>query len=467
MKKASRAQFFILATAILLFAYLSFFGISNYFGMRHDITIKGAQDIRFGIDIRGGVEAVFTPTGIDLENVSREDMDAARAVLEHRLMANRITDNEVFVDHDNRQILVRFPMAAGEHDALEAINELGETAILRFTEGQNPEAIILTGHEHVVNARPSFQSPDGRGAPQHVVLLQLNGEGAARFAEATGRIAAQRGTISIWMDDEIISSPQVSNRIDGGDVQITGGSDATAEWAQRLASQINSGSLPFVLSVDSSYGGTVNIIDATMGEAALAAMLMAALIAFVLLCIIMIWIYKIPGIVACIALIGQAAGIVASVSGFFTTIDSFTLTIPGIAGIILSIGMGVDANVITSERIREELQAGRTIDGAIEEGFKRSWSAILDGNITVVIVSVILMGAFGPPDGAASTLVSWAIPFSGTATGFIYSFGYTLLWGVIMNFIMAVFASRIMLRGISRIKGLRKAHLFGGAKNVK
>ena len=467
MKKASRAQFFILAVAILAFAYLSFFGISNYFGMRHDITIKGANDIRFGIDIRGGVEAVFTPQGIDLANVTREDMDAARAVLEHRLMANRITDNEVFVDHENRQILVRFPMAAGEYDALEAINELGETAILTFVEGQNRENIILLGHEHVIRARPSFQSPDGRSAPQHVVLLTLNSEGAGRFSQATGSLAAQRGSISIWMDDEMISDAQVTERIDGGDVQITGGAGADPEWAQRLANQINSGSLPFRLSVDSADGGTINVIDATMGEAALGAMLMAALIAFVLLCLIMVWIYKIPGVIAVIALIGQAAGIIASVSGFFTTIDSFTLTIPGIAGIILSIGMGVDANVITSERIREELQAGRTIDGAIDEGFKRSWSAILDGNITVVIVSIILMGAFGPPDGTAATFVRWAIPFGSTATGFIYSFGYTLLWGVIMNFIMAVFASRVMLRGISRIKSLRKAHLYGGSKNAE
>jgi len=475
MKRASRAQFFILAVAIFAFAYLSFFGASNHFGMRRDVFIKGANDITLGIDIRGGVEAVFTPAEVDLSTVTREDMDAARAVLEHRLMAARITDNEVFVDHDNRQILVRFPLAAGEHDVLHAIDNLGETAILTFVEGSNrptQENVILLGHEHVTRASAQFRAPhtdaQGRHHPGgHVVVLNLNSQGAGLFEAATRRLAPN-GSISIWMDDEMVSDARVNEPIPGGEATISS-PGATQEWAQQLANQINSGALPFRLSVDSPDGGmAVNIIDPTMGSAALNTMLLAALIGFILLCIIMILIYKIPGIIACIALIGQAAGIIASVSGFVPTIDSFTLTIPGIAGIILSIGMGVDANVITSERIREELKAGRTIDGAIDAGFKSSWSAIFDGNITVIIVSVILMGAFGPPDGMAASIVSpLMFMFSSTATGFIYSFGYTLLWGVIMNFIMAVFASRIMLRGVSKIKFLRKAHLYGGVKNAE
>ena len=134
------------------------------------------------------------------------------------------------------------------------------------------------------------------------------------------------------------------------------------------------------------------------------------------------------------------------------------MTLPGIAGLILSIGMGVDCNVITAERIKEELKAGRTLDGALERGTKNSLSAIVDGNMTVIIVSIILMLVFGPAN-------SLSIIFGESTTGTIYSFGYTLLVGVIANFIMGVFCTRIMLRSVAGFKFLRKKWLFGGAKN--
>ncbi len=149
---------------------------------------------------------------------------------------------------------------------------------------------------------------------------------------------------------------------------------------------------------------------------------------------------------------------IAAVSGYFTTIPSFTMTLPGIAGLILSIGMGVDCNVITAERIKEEIKGGRTLDGALDRGTKNSLSAIIDGNMTVVIVSLILMLVFGP----ANIL---SIIFGESTTGTIYAFGFTLLVGVISNFIMGIFFSRVMLRSIAGFKPLRKKWLFGGAKN--
>ena len=151
---------------------------------------------------------------------------------------------------------------------------------------------------------------------------------------------------------------------------------------------------------------------------------------------------------------------IAAVSGYFTTIPSFTMTLPGIAGMILSIGIGVDCNVITAERIKEELKAGRTLDGDLDRGTKNSLSAIIDGNMTVIIVSVILMLVFGP-----SNILS--IIFGESTTGTIYSFGYTLLVGVIANFVMGVFLSRVMLRSVAGFKFLRKKWVFGGAKNDK
>ena len=174
----------------------------------------------------------------------------------------------------------------------------------------------------------------------------------------------------------------------------------------------------------------------------------------------MIIFYRLPGFVAIIALIGQMGLTVAAVSGYFPAFPSFTITLPGIAGMILSIGMGVDCNVITAERIKEELRGGRTLDGALDKGSKNSLSAIVDGNMTVVIVSIILMLVFGP-----SNILSFI--FGESTTGTIYAFGYTLLVGVISNFIMGIFFSRLMLRSIAGIKPLRKNWLFGGAKDEK
>ena len=166
---------------------------------------------------------------------------------------------------------------------------------------------------------------------------------------------------------------------------------------------------------------------------------------------------------AAIALLGQVAGSIAAISGYFGVFNSFTLTLPGIAGIILSIGIGVDANVITFERIKEELRGGKTIDGAIAAGSKNSFSAIFDGNITVIIVAIVLMGVFGPSDSLFAVLLSPVLRwFPVSTTGTIYSFGYTLFIGTIFNFIMGVGASRLMLKSISRQKIFRKPWLYGG-----
>ena len=155
-------------------------------------------------------------------------------------------------------------------------------------------------------------------------------------------------------------------------------------------------------------------------------------------------------------------------SGFFPGINGVTLTIPGIAGIILSIGMGVDCNVISNERIKEEFANGKTIDGAIDTGFKESFSAVFDGNVTVFIVSAVMMGAFGTSDTLMGAIFSPLMNlFGSTVTGSVYSFGYTLLIGVIFNMVMGVYFSRMMLKGISRFKFLRKPWLYGGAKSEK
>ena len=224
-----------------------------------------------------------------------------------------------------------------------------------------------------------------------------------------------------------------------------------------MARQINSGSLPFALTVDS-----YSTISPSLGENSLSAMVLAGVIAFALIMVLMTALYRLPGFLACIALAGQVAATLAFVSGYFPVFESFTLTLPGIAGIILAIGMGVDANVITAERIKEELRSGKSLDGALKSGFARGLTPIIDGNVTIVIVAIVLMGAFGPSDGFFAKALHFVFfAFGPSTAGTIYAFGYTLLTGVLLNFVFGIFATRIMIRGAASIKALRDPRLYG------
>ena len=260
----------------------------------------------------------------------------------------------------------------------------------------------------------------------------------------------------------MISEATVNEAITTGEAMITG--SFSAEEAAYLANQINAGALPFALTVDDSK---MQIISPTLGSDALSVMVLAGACAFAVICLLMIIRYRLLGVVASIALLGQVAAMIACISGYINAFDSFTLTIPGIAGIILSIGVGVDANVIAAERIKEEFAKGKTIDGAIAAGYKNSLSAIIDGNVTIIIVSVVLMGAFGTPDSFLAQIFAPLMSLFGTqVTGSIYSFGYTLLIGTIFNLIMGIWASKTMLKSISQYKVLRKPWLYGGNKNA-
>lgn len=455
-KRTGKPVFFVVLILILALTYTAFFGVENYYGDTRIVYVKGAEDIRWGIDIRGGVEAVFSPDKEDVD-ITDDDMDAAKAIIETRLVNKNITDYEVYTDSDNHQIIVRFPWAAEESnfDAAAAVQELGETALLTFCRNEDKEDVILSGAQDIERAQAGV---DENG--NYVVYLYFTDAGSSKFAAATAELVGSK--ISIWMDDQEIQAPTVNEAITNGTAYINGMSGS--EEAKALADKINAGSLPFALTVDDSK---LQIISPSLGSDALRVMLIAGSIAFGIVCLLMILRYRLNGVVTSIALLGQLSGTIACISGFFPNTDSFTLTVPGIAGIILSIGVGVDCNVIASERIRDEFKKGKTIDGAIDSGFKNSLSAIVDGNVTIVIVSVVLMGAFGTPDSFIAKIFSPIMSLLGSSiTGSIYSFGYTLLVGVIFNFIMGILASKLMLKSVSQLKFLRKPWLYGGKKNA-
>ena len=262
------------------------------------------------------------------------------------------------------------------------------------------------------------------------------------------------------MDQTKVSAPTVSAVITDGNAIIQGNYDA--ESAKQMADKINSGALPFKL-ITASF----STISPSLGSGALEAMIIAGIIALALITIFMISVYRLPGFVAMVAIFGQVAATLAVISGYFGFMNSSILTIPGIAGIILAVGMGVDANIITSERIIEELAAGKTLDGAINSGFKRAFTAILDGNVTTILVAIVLMGAFGSPDSIFSKLLTFVFFMFGQSTeGTIYSFGFTLAVGVLLNMFFGVFCTRVMLASLSKFKFLRNPKLYGGGKNA-
>ncbi|MEL7564245.1 MAG: protein translocase subunit SecD [Dehalobacterium sp.] len=417
----SKRVFFItvLLTAALL--YLSMFGIKI-----GNFEMKGAAQMRYGIDIRGGVEATYEPKDLGRAPTENE-LEAARAIIETRMDASNITDRDVTIDKSNGKIIVRFPWKSDEadFDPQKAVSELGETAKLTF---RDPDGNIVLDGTDVQKSSAKIQQNN----MNPVVVLELSNNGAVKFSEATGRLIGQR--ISIYMDETQVSSAIVKTQITGGNAEII--NLESLESASALSNKINSGSLPFSLVVKNC-----NIISPTLGSNALAVMVMAGKVAFALVCLFMLLYYRLPGLVACIALVLQVTGQLLALS-----VPQFTLTLPGIAGVILSIGMGVDANVIVSERIKEEINTGKTLQCAIDKGFQRAFSSVFDGNITVIIVAVILI-IFG--------------------SGSMLSFGYTLLCGVIMNFFAGVTASRLMIRSLSSFEALRKPQYFGAKGAVK
>lgn len=380
---------------------------------------KGIRDMRFGIDIRGGVEAVFEPAGT-AKVPSEKQLEAARNVIESRLDAENITDREVTVDKSEGHIIVRFPWKSDEKEfnPEAAISELGETAKLTF---RDPKGNILVEGENVADSSVTRNRDTG----EYEVALQFDRTGAEAFAKATQELVGKQ--MGIYMDELMISNPKVNQVITGGQAVINGMENYDA--AKALSDKINSGALPFSMKT-SNY----NTISPTLGSQALKTMVTASVTAIILVIIFMVSIYRLPGIISCLTLIFQMCLQILALS-----IPQYTLTLPGIAGLILSVGMAVDANIIISERIGEELKEGTSIRAAVKKGYQHAFSSVLDGNLTTAAVAVILM-IFG--------------------SGTMLSFGYTLLTGVIINLLAGVWMSRFMLESVIRYNKFDNIKLF-------
>ena len=417
--KASKRGIFIFLIVTLLLGLLAAFGIGD--------QVKGLADMRYGIDIRGGVEAVFKP--VTDENVTDSELESARSIIETRLDNQNITDREVTIDKQGSYIIVRFPWKSddNDYDPESAIEELGGMAQLTF---RDPSGNVMVEGRDVSSSKPEAQRENG--ITSYVVALTFNDEGAQKFANATGQLLGQQ--MGIYMDDVLISNPVVQSQITGGEAVITGMDNY--QEAKALSDRINAGALPFSLETRS-----FNTISPSLGQNALKVMIYAGLIAFCVVCVFMLTFYRLPGFVACLMLVFQMLLQLLAIS-----IPQYTLTLPGIAGIILSVGMAVDANVIISERISEELSKGETVKSAVKRGYAKAFTAVLDGNITTAIVAVVLM-IFG--------------------SGTMLSFGYTLLVGVIVNCFVGVNVSRSVLSSLVEYDALNKLSFFKPKKEKK
>lgn len=379
-----------------------------------------AKNIKTGLDLSGGVSITYQAVGDD---ISQEDMADTVYKLQQRVDSYS-EESQVFQEGTDR-ITVEIP---GVSDANQILEELGQPGSLEF---QDEEGNVVLEGTDVETAEGGAIQNQTTGATEYVVELTLTDEGAEKFATATEENLNKQ--IAIVYDGETISAPTVNNVISNGQAQISGMS--SIDEARQLASSIRIGALSVELEELSS-----NVVGAQLGQAAITTSLIAGGIGIALVAIFMIVVYALPGVAAALALIIYVGLELVMLNAF-----DLTLTLPGIAGIILSIGMAVDANVIIYARIREEIGEGRSVRTAIKTGFQKALSAILDGNITTLIAAAVL----------------WLM-----GTGSVKGFAMTLALGIVLSMFTALVISRLIVNAFYAI-GLRDEKFYGRQKERK
>ncbi len=405
----------ILVVIALILAGLAYYAsiILSSTGIGEDMSIK------LGLDLAGGVSITYQ---VDDENPTSEQISDTVYKLQRRIEGYS-TEAVVYREGEDR-ITVEIP---GVTDANEILEDLGKPGSLEF---QTPEGETFMTGDMVADAQAASYQNEMKNN-EFVVELTLTDEGAAAFSEMTSANVGKN--LPIVYDDQVISNPVVDEPITGGNAQISG--MESHEAAERLASNIRVGSLSLQLSELRS-----NVVGAQLGSEAISSSLKAAAIGLIIVMLFMMIVYFIPGVAASIALAIYTCLVIATLYLF-----EITLTLPGIAGIILSIGMAVDANVIIFARIREEISSGKSVGSAIDIGFKKALSAIIDGNVTTLIAAAVL-GMLG--------------------SGSVKGFASTLAIGIILSMFTALVVTRVILKAFYAV-GLCSERLFGKGKELK
>ncbi len=371
-----------------------------------------------GLDLEGGVSITYEVS----EGASQQDMDDTIMKLQARV-EEFSTESQVYQEGTNR-ITVEIP---GQNDPAVVLAELGNPGTLIFcTETSDVEgSTALTGND----ITDAYAALDPEDANKYVVVLSFTPEGQKKFAEVTGKIAGTSKPLYIIFDNEILSKPTAKEKIDSPTCQVEGITDRDA--ASRLASYIRIGALPTELHEISS-----RVVGATLGSNAVSSSITAMVIGLAIICILMIIVFRMPGFSASIALVTYT-GLVFLVLSLFN--ESITLTLPGIAGIILGIGMAVDANVIIFSRIREEIGLGAGTATAVHTGFAKALSAIIDGNVTTLLAAIVLW-IFG--------------------TGSVKGFAVTLTISIILSMFSSLVLTRILIKAFYGL-GMKNEKWYG------
>ena len=396
---------------ILTIVLIAVLGYASVVGIGAE-EIGAAKNIKLGLDLAGGVSITYQVMD---DNPSESEMNDTIYKLQKRV-EQYSTEASVYQEGDDR-INIEIP---GVSDANTILEELGQPGSLEFVTEDGE--IVLAGTD--VESASAKTSQDVMGNNEYIVELNLTEEGAVKFEQATAENVGK--VISIIYDDEIISAPKVNEAISGGQAIISGMLDF--EEAENLAASIRIGGLSLELEELRS-----NVVGAQLGEKAISTSLMAGAIGLLIVFLFMIFVYYLPGFASSLALIIYTELMLITLNAF-----DVTLTLPGIAGMILSIGMAVDANVIIFARVREEMSEGKTVRTALKTGFQKAMSAIVDGNVTTLIAAIVL-GVMG----------------SGTVKGF----AYTLAIGIILSMITALLVTRLIVYAFYAV-GFRKETLY-------
>lgn len=416
---------FLLIIIVSMIGFSSFIALNGIKIGNYEIP-KAKDAIDLGLDLAGGVyvilEAQTDAKGDELDRI----MEQSKAIIDERVNGLGVSEPNIAIEGGNR---IRVELA-GLEDPQEAIELIGKTAQLQFIDPDNN--IVLTGKN--VSASEVQYNTNQLGQQEIIVSLELDKEGTVNFAEVTERLSQNEKNedrvIYIVLDEQVISNPvvQYGEPIRNGKAFITG--NFTYEEASQLSTLIRAGALP----VDMVELQT-SVIGPTLGLDAYDSSIKAGGIALLFIFIFMIIVYKIPGIIASLSLIIYTLIVFLTMSSL-----GVKLTLPGIAGLILSIGMAVDANVLIFERIKEEIKTGKTVRSSIDIGFKRALTSVIDSNITTLIAGIVLY-IFG--------------------VGFIKGFGVTLIIGIVASMITSVIISKYLLKLIISITGGKNSKLYG------